>query len=72
MTSRAPNQCRACIRLAPVTGTCEAFPAGIPSDMLFHGGDHREALPGDGGVRFQQSEEPEAIQAFADWQETFA
>lgn len=32
--------------------TCEAFPAGIPPEILHRGFDHRNEFPGDNGVRF--------------------
>jgi hypothetical protein len=31
---------------------CEAFPEGIPVEILKDGFDHRQEFPGDGGVRF--------------------
>lgn len=76
MTSMFPAQCLACTRLRdsrdPMTGattasTCDAFPSGIPREML-HGGDHRAALPGDSGLRFQMADGPVAAAAFSAWQ----
>jgi hypothetical protein len=64
--------CRACARYTPGgTGACEAFPGGIPLDILVHGDDHREPFPGDKGVRFLQGQSPDQIEAFQDWQQTF-
>lgn len=48
--------CDACIRLIPDPGNwkCAAFPGGIPEAIATDGADHREAFPGDGGIRFEQ------------------
>jgi hypothetical protein len=35
------------------------------------GGDHRDPLPGDGGIRFELKEGPEAAEAFATWKQVF-
>jgi hypothetical protein len=32
---------------------CEAFPEGIPDDLLFAMSDHREPYEGDHGIRFE-------------------
>lgn len=32
--------------------TCEAFPAGIPDEILREGFDHRNPFEGDGGIQF--------------------
>jgi hypothetical protein len=34
--------------------SCEAFPEGIPDDVIRGGFDHRRRHAGDGGVRFEQ------------------
>jgi len=33
-------------------GVCEAFPDGIPDEILRQGFDHRNEFPGDNGIRF--------------------
>lgn len=57
MTVAAPPICDACSRLAPLPDRpglgCEAFPDGIPDEVLVDGFDHRLPFPGDGGVRFE-------------------
>ncbi len=36
------------------TLTCDAFPGGIPDDILCSRVDHREPVAGDNGVRWEQ------------------
>ena len=36
---------------------CDAFPKGIPEDILTGQADHREEYQGDGGVTFQHQDE---------------
>lgn len=72
MNSIMPSQCPACVRKRPTDApTCDAFPAGIPNEMLTGGGDHRGQRAGDHGVRFQQRDTDKAREAFADWQLVF-
>lgn len=71
MTSRIPSQCRACARFDVVQGNCDAFLGGVPADMLFYGDDHRKPRDRDGGIQFLQGRDPEQLQAFQDWVETF-
>jgi len=75
VTTVMPMQCFACVRLHqasdPDTGTqlaatCDAFPGGIPP-LMGRGGDHRNPLPGDHGLRFQQADGTQARVAFAAW-----
>ena len=37
-------------------GLCEAYPAGIPDEILTNEHDHREPLAGDNGIRFEPIE----------------
>lgn len=73
MTTFLPTMCLACARLIFKDGetTCEAFPDGIPAEIIQYGADHRLPFEGDGGVRFLQKRGPEALQAFEDWRSTF-
>lgn len=44
--------------------TCDAFPDGIPADILL-GVDHRKAHEGDNGIQFEVA--PEDKKAFEEW-----
>ena len=37
----------------PELETCEAFPDGIPSDILYSLADHRDPFEGDKNIRFE-------------------
>jgi hypothetical protein len=52
MTTIDPTLCHSCSRLRDA-GTCTAFPDGIPTEIIHDGADHREAWPGDNGVRYR-------------------
>lgn len=42
--------------------TCEAFPDGIPKEVIM-GYDHRNPYPGDNGIRFGPVDEDELEEA---------
>jgi hypothetical protein len=45
-------QCIGCLRYRK-DGGCDAFPKGIPYEILFGSHDHREPFRGDGGIQFE-------------------
>lgn len=47
----AATLCLACVHRHGAD--CDAFPDGIPEEILFEGADHREPYPGDHGIRFE-------------------
>lgn len=49
------SQCVFCKHKHSGSGTCNAFPDGIPMPILTNDADHREWYPGDHGVRYEQS-----------------
>lgn len=46
-----------------LTGTCDAFPDGIPLEIYAGGFDHRKEFAGDNGVRFEPVTEEEGSAA---------
>jgi len=52
------NQCQNCIRLRvlPPTLVCEAYPDGIPAEILTGRVDHSEPYKGDHGIQFKPAE----------------
>lgn len=70
MTSIVPILCRACTRLKSKTSTCDAFPDGIPRNILA-GDDHRQPVPGDHDKQFLQRNDDKGREAFEDWSMVF-
>ena len=35
-------------------GTCEAYPSGIPSEILIGGNKHSTKMPGDNGIQYDR------------------
>ncbi len=71
MTSLIPSQCPACLNVRASGWQCDAFPIEIPRQMLVEGGDHRDRLPGDRGIRFEQANTASARESFKQWERTF-
>lgn len=46
------TQCCYCKHRLP-DGGCPAFPGGIPDVVIINRADHRKAIAGDGGIRFE-------------------
>jgi hypothetical protein len=52
------TQCVHCMRLS-ANNCCEAFPAGIPAEIISNEFDHTQPYPGDHGLRFKPYKEEE-------------
>ena len=48
------GKCNRCRHVSNDGLTCEAFPEGIPAEILTGKHDHTKAFPGDGGIRFRR------------------
>ena len=48
------SQCFDCVNKHQGSVGCNAFPDGIPDDILDNSFIHTEAYPGDNGIRYQQ------------------
>ena len=67
MTTTTRPQCEFCKRWRDDligTGTCEAFPGGIPFEVYSGQVSHRKAVDGDHGVRFEITDDPAKIAAY--------
>ncbi len=70
MTAGRAFICAACARFRPWDGDhptayCEAFPDGIPDDIVYGGFDHRHPHAGDHGVLFlQEPGEEDTLRAY--------
>lgn len=54
MTVVVPPICKECLHLRSMRNSrCDAFPDGIPRDILDSKQDHREPVNGDHGIRFK-------------------
>ena len=56
------NQCLECSRLGGSKNggfgfVCEAFPSGIPDEIITGETDHTEPVDGDHGIQFKKREE---------------
>ncbi len=54
MTTVSPPICGGCTHLHGdlLDPKCDAFPAGIPNEILLSKADHRQPYVGDKGIRF--------------------
>jgi hypothetical protein len=55
MTSVVPPICAGCKHLTTdlMESKCDAFPAGIPWEILLSKADHRKPFAGDSGIQFE-------------------
>lgn len=47
------SQCADCVHKHLDSPTCEAFPDGIPREILLMEHDHRKPYPDDNGIRYK-------------------
>ena len=57
--------CWTCVHKHSGAGTCDAFPTGIPTPILTGEHQHRDAYPGDGGIRYTRREKPRSTETSA-------
>lgn len=60
-----PTLCRACTRLNKDGNTCEAYPKGIPAEIVQFGESHLAPRPGDNGLQF--SMDPRRDDEYQQW-----
>lgn len=53
MSFKATGLCGSCVHRTG-TYTCDAWPDGIPREVMLGELDHREPIEGDGGVQYQE------------------
>ena len=58
---RKEIQCDTCIHLLRGPGRCEAFPRGIPKDILTGKVDHTTPFTGDKGITYTKKPEKENL-----------
>lgn len=64
MTTLPAPQCYSCVHFHG-DSVCNAFPEGIPEDILYSRHDHREPYPGDDGILFEPNSE-DALDPFSE------
>lgn len=57
---RVTPACWTCVHKSTTGPTCTAFPDGIPEEILDGRNQHREAYPGDNGIRYEAAPRREA------------
>lgn len=59
MTNVLPPMCFHCKRLKGTDPwACEAYPKGIPQEILYYKVDHRKPYTGDHGLRYKGEDRP--------------
>ena len=53
-------QCNECIHFHLNTGKCDAFPTGIPKEVILGMHDHRFPFKGDNGILFESMIHPKS------------